>query len=118
MIWNIVIIVEIIIIIIIIINPYKSVLTKFAVSFTYKKVHRKRENMKHPQNTKKQLFLNDKFLDSYKLKEFADDNFEFNENGRKFFKWVENNVGKREIARYEQFLLYPYCFQRTCIADT
>ena len=23
---------------------------------------------------------------------FADDNFEFNENGRKLSKWVENNV--------------------------
>ena len=42
-----------------------------------------------------------------KLKEFADNNFEFNKNGRKFSKWVENNVGKGEIARYEQFLLFP-----------
>ena len=24
-----------------------------------------------------------------------------------FFKWVENIVGKGEIARYEQFLLFP-----------
>ena len=34
-----------------------------------------------------------------KLKEFADDNFKFYENGKKFFKLVENNVGKGEIAR-------------------
>ena len=27
--------------------------------------------------------------------------------GIKFSKWVENNVGKGEIARYEQFLLFP-----------
>ena len=46
-------------------------------------------------------------LDSSKLKEFADDNFEFDENGRKFSKRVENTVGKGEIARYEQFLLFP-----------
>ena len=26
-------------------------------------------------------------------------------------KWVENTVGKGEIARYEQFLLFPQCFQ-------
>ena len=39
-------------------------------------------------------------LDSSKLEEFADDNFEFNENGRKFSKWVENNVGKGEIAPF------------------
>ena len=32
-------------------------------------------------------------LDSSKLKEFADDNFRFDENGRKFPKWVENTVG-------------------------
>ena len=27
---------------------------------------------------------------------------------------VENTVGKGEIARYEQFLLYPQCFQKAC----
>ena len=30
---------------------------------------------------------------------------------------VENTVGKGEIARYEQFLLFPQCFQKTCTAD-
>ena len=53
-----------------------------------------------------------------KLKEFADDNFKFDENDRKFLKWVENTVGKGEIARYEQFLLFPQCFQKTYAADT
>ena len=38
-----------------------------------------------------------------KLKEFADDSFRFDGNGRKFLK----TLGKGEIARYEQFLLYP-----------
>ena len=33
-------------------------------------------------------------------------------------KWVENTVGKEEIARYEQFLLFPLCFQKTCTVDT
>ena len=56
----------------------------------------------------------DKFLDSSKLKKFADDNFKFDENGRKFSKQVENTVGKGEIARYEQFLLFPQCFQKAC----
>ena len=51
-------------------------------------------------------------LDSSILKEFADDNSKFDENGRKFCKWVENAVGKGEIARYEQFLLFPQCFQK------
>ena len=37
-------------------------------------------------------FSNDKFL------EFADDNFEFEENDRKFSKRVENTVEKGEIA--------------------
>ena len=56
-------------------------------------------------------------LDSSKLNESAYDNFEFNENCRKFFVWVENTVGKGEIACYEQFLLFPRCFQKTCSAD-
>ena len=29
-------------------------------------------------------------------------------------KRVENTVGKGEIARYEQFLLFPQCFQNAC----
>ena len=53
-------------------------------------------------------------LDSSKLKEFADDNFKFDENGRKLSKQVENTVEKGEIARYEQFLLFPQCFQKSC----
>ena len=51
-------------------------------------------------------------LDSSKLTEFVDDNFKFDEIGKKFFKRVENTVGKGEIARYEQFLLFPQCFSK------
>ena len=51
-------------------------------------------------------------LDSSKLREFADNNFIFDENGRKFTKRVENTVGKGEIARYEEFFLFPLCFQK------
>ena len=58
------------------------------------------------------------FLVSSKLKEFADDNFKFVENGRKLSKRVENTVGKGEIARYEQFLLFPQCFQKPCSPGT
>ena len=28
--------------------------------------------------------------------------------------WVENTVGKGEIALYEQFLLFRQCFQKAC----
>ena len=63
-------------------------------------------------------FPNDKFSDSFKLTALADDNFRFDENGRKVSKPVENAVGKGEIARHEQFLLFPQCFQKTCTADT
>ena len=51
------------------------------------------------------------------MKEFADDNFKFHRNGRKSIQMVENTVGKGEIARNEQFLLFPQCFQKTCSAD-
>ena len=59
-------------------------------------------------------FPNGQILDSSKLKEFADDNFKFDENGREFSKWLDNTVGKGEIAHYEQYLLFPQCFQMTC----
>ena len=52
-------------------------------------------------------------LPSSKLKGLVDDTFKVNENGRKFSKRVENTVGKGEIARYEQFLLFSQCFQKT-----
>ena len=57
-------------------------------------------------------------LDISKMKELADDNLKFDEIGGRFSKWVENTVGKGEIARYEQFFLFPQCFQKTCTADT
>ena len=40
------------------------------------------------------LLPDDKILDWSKLKQFADDNFKFAENGRKFSKQVENTVDK------------------------
>ena len=64
------------------------------------------------------LFPKRAILNSSILKEFADDNFEFDENGGKLSRMVENTVGKGEIARYEKFLLFPQHFQKICIADT
>ena len=57
-------------------------------------------------------------LDSSKLKEFADDNFTLDDNGRKIYIRVENTVGKGEIARNEQFLLFPQCFHMAYTTDT
>ena len=51
------------------------------------------------------------------MKEFADDNFKFDENGRKLSIWAENTVEKGEIARFEQFLLFPQCFQKACFPE-
>ena len=50
---------------------------------------------------------NEIFLDRYKLT---------GTNGRKLSKWVENTVGKGEIAHYEQFLLCTQCFQKACFS--
>ena len=50
----------------------------------------------------------------FQIKDFADDNLKFKENGINLFKLEENTVGKGEIARYEQFLLFPQCFQKAC----
>ena len=52
------------------------------------------------------------------MKELADNNFKFDENDGKFYKRIENTVGKAEITCYKQFLRFPQCFQRTCTADT
>ena len=45
-------------------------------------------------------------LEFSKLKEFAD-NFNLDEKWQKVLRMGKNIVGKGEIARYEQFLLFP-----------
>ena len=37
--------------------------------------------------------------------------------GKQLCDWVENIVGKGEIARYEQFLLFLHCFQKLSVVD-
>ena len=37
--------------------------------------------------------------------------------GIQFSDGVKNIVGKGEIARYEQFLLFPQCFQKLSVVD-
>ena len=44
--------------------------------------------------------------------------FQIRRKGINLFKQVENTVEKGEISCYEQFLLFPQCFQKTCAADT
>ena len=51
-------------------------------------------------------------LDSSKLEEFADDNFELNENGRKSSERAENTVGKGEIARLRAISPFPTVFSK------
>ena len=65
----------------------------------------------------KKTFPRQQILHSSKLKDFADDNFRFAESGQKFSKRVENTVGKGEIACYEEFLVFPQCFQKIYTAD-
>ena len=40
------------------------------------------------------------YITSSKLKEIADDNIKFYENGRDFSEMVENTLGKGKIARF------------------
>ena len=47
------------------------------------------------------------------MKEFADDNFTFDENGIKLSKRVENTVGKGEMLVTSNFS-FSHCFQKAC----
>ena len=53
-------------------------------------------------------------MDQTKLKAFADDKLYVTKMIISVFNRVENILGKGEIARYEQFLLFPQCFQKAC----
>ena len=55
---------------------------------------------------------NNKSLDQSKLKAFAEDKINMNENRNFFFQKAKNIVGKGENAGYQHFLLFPKCFQK------
>ena len=44
--------------------------------------------------------------------------FQTMKNEGKVFQRGRKHCGIGEIARYEQFLLFPQCFQKICTADT
>ena len=46
------------------------------------------------------------------MKECADDNFKFDDNGRKFFKLVENTVGKEKFLITSNFYFSHSVFKR------
>ena len=54
-----------------------------------------------------QPFPKQQILDSSKLKEFANENFEFGENARKFSRRAEDIVGKEEIACFQAISFFP-----------
>ena len=54
---------------------------------------------------------NNKILEWYVLKAFADDKLNEIERLRFVLRWVENMVEKGENAGFQHFLLFPLCFQ-------
>ena len=55
---------------------------------------------------------NDKILDWFKLKAFADDNLRIIKMLIYVLYRVENMVGKGKNAGYQHFLLFSQCFQK------
>ena len=54
------------------------------------------------------FFTKQQILNSSKVKEFTDNIFKFDENGKNICKKLENTVGIGEIACYKQFLLFSH----------
>ena len=75
----------------------------------YQELHRKKNTSRYNTKPCSLPFPERQIIDSSKLKKFADNDFKFDENGRKFFKRLENTVGKEENAPYKQFLLIQQC---------
>ena len=57
-------------------------------------------------------FTRQQILDWSRLKQSADDNFKFDENSSKFFKWVENTVGKEKLLVTSNFSFFHSVFKR------
>ena len=55
---------------------------------------------------------NDKILDWFKLKAFANDKVNVTQKLKFVSKRIENILGKGENAGYQHFLLFPKCFQK------
>ena len=55
---------------------------------------------------------NDKILDWFKLKAFADDKLNMNQQLKFVLGREENIVGQGENAGYQHFLLFQHCFQK------
>ena len=60
-----------------------------------------------------QPFTKGQVLDFSKLKEFADNNFNFDGKNQKILQ-----TGEKHCREKEQFILFPQCFQTTSTADT
>ena len=60
---------------------------------------------------------NDKIVDWSKLKAFADDKINVNEELKFGLGRLEYIVGKGENAGYQHFLLFPQCFQKTSFSE-
>ena len=58
-------------------------------------------------------------LDSSKLKELADDNFKFDENGKKVLQTGRKHCGKRRNCSLRAISPFPTVFcKKACTADT
>ena len=55
---------------------------------------------------------NDKILDWFKLKAFADDKINVTQKLKFVSESIENILEKGENAGYQHFLLFPKCFQK------
>ena len=59
-----------------------------------------------------QPFPKGQILESFKVKEFADNNFKFDENSSKFSKQVENTGGKRRNSLLLAISPFPTMFSK------
>ena len=57
-------------------------------------------------NISSEPFLKQRILD------LRNDNFKFDENGRKFSKWLENTVGKRRNCSLREISPFPTVFSK------
>ena len=60
---------------------------------------------------------NDKILDLSKFKAFADDKVIVTQKSKFSLGRIENIVGKGKNAGYQNFLLFPQCFQKLSIPE-
>ena len=98
-------------------NLYHLTFKSYGQCLSFWQINRQGKNCKPPPPPFFLTHYQTKNFRLFQTERVCRKQFQIDKIGRKLSKQVENTEGKGEIARYQQFLLFPRCFQKTCFPE-